>query len=56
MASAHIADELRSVSRCVVHCNDIITKRDSTKYKILVMLEAWHGSVKGSELSYIVRP
>ena len=56
MASACIADELCSISRCVVHCNDIITKRDSTRYKILVMLEAWHASAKGSKLSYVVRP
>ena len=45
-------DESHSVSRCVVHCNDIITKRDSTRYEMLVILEVRCASVKGSELSY----
>ena len=35
-----------------MHCNNIITERDSTKYKILVMLDAQHVSAKGSELFY----
>ena len=45
-------DELPCVSRRVVYCNNIITKRDSTRYESLVMLEAWHVNVKSSKLSY----